>query len=137
MTAQLTEGRAVRRPLWRDRNFALFWAGQTVGELGTRMSGVAVPLLAAGPLRATVSQASLLTVLTWLPYLLCSLPAGLLADRVLGAVGGLVTGAFAAPLSRRIGTDRVTWVSMAVPGPLAALFVLLSPLRTMRDLPAT
>ncbi|WP_328338817.1 MFS transporter [Micromonospora sp. NBC_00421] len=82
MTTQLTSGRVVRRPLWRDRSFALFWGGQTVGELGTRMSGVAVPLLAAGPMRAGVFQVSLLTVLAWLPYLLFSLPAGLLADRV-------------------------------------------------------
>ncbi|MFY1586057.1 MFS transporter [Micromonospora sp. WMMD734] len=82
MTTRLTGGRAVRRPLWRDRDFVLFWAGQTVGELGTRMSGVAVPLLAAGPMRASVFQVSLLTVLAWLPYLVFALPAGLLADRV-------------------------------------------------------
>ncbi|MEH0846011.1 MFS transporter [Micromonospora sp. CPCC 205711] len=69
-------------PLWRSRNFALLWGGQTVSEVGTRISGVAVPLLAADGLRAGVFQVSMLTVLAWLPYLLFSLPAGLLADRV-------------------------------------------------------
>ncbi|MEU2638366.1 MFS transporter [Micromonospora fulviviridis] len=50
--------------------------------MGTRISGVAVPLLAAGVLDATVFQVSLLTFLAWLPYLFFSLPAGMLADRV-------------------------------------------------------
>lgn len=70
------------RPLWRSRDFALLWGGQTVSEVGTRISGVAVPLLAADTLRASVFQVALLTFLAWLPYLLFSLPAGLLADRV-------------------------------------------------------
>nr|WP_275587175.1 MFS transporter [Micromonospora terminaliae] len=60
----------------------LLWSGQTVSEVGTRVSGVAVPLLAADVLDATVFQVSLLTVLAWSPYLVFSLPAGMLADRV-------------------------------------------------------
>ncbi|MER7332341.1 MULTISPECIES: MFS transporter [unclassified Micromonospora] len=72
----------VRSSLLRDRNFGLLLAGQAVSELGTRISGVAVPLLAAGTLDAGVFQVSLLTTLAWLPYLLFSLPAGILADRV-------------------------------------------------------
>lgn len=72
----------VRPPsLLRDRNFVLLWSGQTVSELGTRIAGVAVPLLAADTLHASVFQVSLLTFLAWLPYLLVSLPAGILADR--------------------------------------------------------
>ncbi|MEU9862164.1 MFS transporter [Streptomyces sp. NPDC047971] len=72
-----------RRPtLWRSRNFLLLWSGQTVGEIGAQISTVAVPLLAAGTLDATVFQISLLTFLAWLPYLLFSLPAGMIADRV-------------------------------------------------------
>ncbi|GAA3724574.1 MFS transporter [Plantactinospora mayteni] len=85
MTQQLagpsTPGTAERVSLWRNRNFLLLWSGQTVSELGTRISGIAVPLLAANDLRASVLQISLLTALAWLPYLLFSLPAGLLADR--------------------------------------------------------
>ncbi|SCG67649.1 Predicted arabinose efflux permease, MFS family [Micromonospora echinaurantiaca] len=69
-------------PLRRSRDFGLLWGGQTVAELGTRISGVAVPLLAADTLGASVFQVSLLTFLAWLPYLLFSLPAGIVADRV-------------------------------------------------------
>ncbi|MDO3700504.1 MFS transporter [Micromonospora sp. C28SCA-DRY-2] len=73
---------ATPAPLWRSRDFGLLWGGQTVAELGTRISNVAVPLLAAGTLGASVFQVSLLTFLAWLPYLLFSLPAGIIADRV-------------------------------------------------------
>lgn len=84
MTQLLTqEALPLPRPsLWRSRNFLLLWGGQTVSEVGTRISGVTVPLLAAATLDATVFQVSLLTFLAWLPYLLFSLPAGMVADRV-------------------------------------------------------
>ncbi|MFG1778297.1 MFS transporter [Micromonospora sp. NPDC049051] len=71
-----------RSSLLRSRNFGLLLAGQTVSELGTRVSNVAVPLLAVGTLDASVLQVALLTALAWLPYLIFSLPAGILADRV-------------------------------------------------------
>ncbi|MEU4480080.1 MFS transporter [Micromonospora sp. NPDC023966] len=83
MTQQLTPPTTgTRASLWRNRNFLLLWSGQTVSEVGTRISGLAVPLLAADVLDATVFQVSLLTFLAWLPYLFFSLPAGMLADRV-------------------------------------------------------
>ncbi|MGR6318012.1 MFS transporter [Micromonospora soli] len=83
MTEQLTQDRTeTPGPLGRSRNFLLMWSGQTVSEVGTRISAVAVPLLAADVLDASVFQVSLLTALAWLPYLVFSLPAGMLADRV-------------------------------------------------------
>ncbi|TDC76965.1 MFS transporter [Micromonospora sp. KC606] len=82
MTKSLAPERVGRTPLWRRRDFALLWGGQTIGEFGARSSGVVVPLVAADTLAAGVFQVSLLTALAWLPYLLFSLPAGLVADRV-------------------------------------------------------
>ncbi|MCW3813345.1 MFS transporter [Micromonospora sp. DR5-3] len=84
MTQHLTQAPATTShpSLWRSRNFLLLWSGQTVSEVGTRVSGVAVPLLATAVLDASIFQISLLTVLAWLPYLIFSLPAGVLADRV-------------------------------------------------------
>ncbi|MFK3980393.1 MFS transporter [Micromonospora sp. NPDC050397] len=86
MTRQLTyapeNGACTPPSLWRSRDFLLLWGGQTVGEMGTRISGIAVPVLAAETLHASVFEISLLTLLAWLPYLLFSLPAGILADRV-------------------------------------------------------
>ncbi|MGN9765609.1 MFS transporter [Micromonospora sp. SD12] len=81
--ARPAAGTAPKRPsLLRSRNFGLLLAGQTLSELGTRVSNVAVPLLAVGTLDASVFQVALLTALAWLPYLIFSLPAGILADRV-------------------------------------------------------
>ncbi|MGW0207539.1 MFS transporter [Streptomyces sp. NPDC003233] len=80
--AALDHARARPVPLWRNRSFMLLWAGQSVGELGTQLAGVAVPLLAVVGLHATTFQVSVLTALGWLPFLLFSLPAGVLADRV-------------------------------------------------------
>ncbi|MFG1653249.1 MFS transporter [Micromonospora sp. NPDC049275] len=74
--------KAEPAPLWRSRNFLYLWLGQTAGELGSRVSSVALPVLAAGTLQATVFQVSLLTTLAWLPYLVFSLPAGVIADRL-------------------------------------------------------
>ncbi|MGW2607608.1 MFS transporter [Streptomyces mirabilis] len=75
-------GQADSPTVWRSRNFLLLWGGQTAAEMGSRISSVAVPLLAAETLDASIFQISLLTTLAWLPYLLISLPAGLIADRV-------------------------------------------------------
>ncbi|MFE5791330.1 MFS transporter [Streptomyces sp. NPDC056503] len=74
----------VREPrsLLRNRHFLLLWAGQTVGELGARITTVVVPLVAATTLHASAFQIALLTSFAWLPFLFFSLPAGILADRL-------------------------------------------------------
>jgi MFS family permease len=67
--------------LWRNGNFLLLWCGQGAGTLGPRVAAVALPLVALELLDASTFEASLVTFLGWLPYLLFSLPAGILADR--------------------------------------------------------
>lgn len=37
--------RTPRRPLWRNRDFLVLWGGQTVSDLGSSISGIALPLL--------------------------------------------------------------------------------------------
>ncbi|MEO3810972.1 MFS transporter [Sphaerisporangium sp. B11E5] len=70
-----------RESLWSNKNFLLLWCGQGAGALGPRVAAVALPLVALELLDAGTFEASLVTFLGWLPYLLFSLPAGLLADR--------------------------------------------------------
>jgi MFS family permease len=67
--------------LWRHRNFMLLWSGQSVGAIGPQISVIALPLYALDSLHADVFQVSLLTFFGWLPYLLFSLPAGIVVDR--------------------------------------------------------
>ena len=56
--------------LWRDRRFRSFWAGQTISELGARISELALPLIAVVALGASANQVAWLTALEWLPNLL-------------------------------------------------------------------
>lgn len=67
--------------IWSNRNFLLLWLGQGAGALGPQVALIATPLLALEVLEATTFQVSLLTFLGWLPYLVFSLPAGVVADR--------------------------------------------------------
>jgi MFS family permease len=66
--------------LWRSRDFLLLWAGQAISSVGTQISGFALPLLVLA-LTNSPAQAGLLTALQRTPYLLFSLPVGVLIDR--------------------------------------------------------
>jgi MFS family permease len=69
------------RPLWRDRNFGIFWAGQTLSAAGDSFAYVAVPLLV---LRATgsVAQMGLLTGVAGAASVCAGMAAGVLVDRL-------------------------------------------------------
>ena len=68
--------------LWRHRDFLLLWGGQTISEIGSQVTVLAVPLVAVLVLKATTLQIGLLTAAEVSAYLLVSLPAGALVDRV-------------------------------------------------------
>ncbi|MFD8816938.1 MFS transporter [Streptomyces sp. NPDC059627] len=66
--------------LRRDPRFLRFWTGQTVSQLGDRVSELALPLIAVGTLHASAAQVSWLTASIWAPNLLAVL-LGAWADR--------------------------------------------------------
>jgi MFS family permease len=77
--------RKLRHPtggLWANADFLKLWAGQSVSEVGTQISGLAIPWLAAVGLHATPFEFSLLTVLGFLPFIIFALPAGVWVDRL-------------------------------------------------------
>jgi len=77
--------RWVRRPaggLWRHADFLRLWCGQSVSELGSQISELAIPLLAAVDLHESPIEFSLLGVVGFLPFILFALPAGAWVDRV-------------------------------------------------------
>lgn len=83
--AALAAGERKRRSpfgLLRERNFRQLFLADTGSQLGTQISNLALPLAAAITLHATPFQLGVITAADSLPYLLCSLPAGALADRV-------------------------------------------------------
>ncbi|MGZ4396494.1 MAG: MFS transporter [Gaiellaceae bacterium] len=77
--------RRLRRPaggLWDNPDFVKLWTGQSISELGSQVSQLAIPLLAVTGLHATALEFSLLGVLGFLPFILFALPAGACVDRL-------------------------------------------------------
>ncbi|HLK40038.1 MAG TPA: MFS transporter [Polyangiaceae bacterium] len=75
----------LRRPtggLWSHPDFVKLWAGQSISELGSQVSQLAIPWLAAVGLHASPIEFSLLGVLGFLPFILFALPAGVWVDRL-------------------------------------------------------
>jgi MFS family permease len=68
-------------PLWRHRNFLLLWGGQTVSEMGSAITQLALPLTAVIVLRASTFEVGLLTSAATLAFALIALPAGAIVDR--------------------------------------------------------
>jgi MFS family permease len=64
------------------RDFRRFWIGQTTSKLGSSVTSVALPLVAAATLDASTFQVALLAAAAWLPWLLVGLPAGAWVDRL-------------------------------------------------------
>ncbi|WP_369174779.1 MFS transporter [Streptomyces sp. R28] len=67
--------------LWRQRDFMLLWSGQTVSEMGSAVTQVALPLVAVVALKASPFEVGLLTAATTAAFALIALPAGALVDR--------------------------------------------------------
>jgi predicted MFS family arabinose efflux permease len=68
-------------PLWRNKAYMLLWAGQTMSTLGNSATSVVYPLLVLS-LTNSPAAAGAAAALRALPYLLLSLHAGALADRL-------------------------------------------------------
>lgn len=68
-------------PAWANRNFRRLWRGSAASTLGSEVAEIALPLFALVTLSASAAQASVLRVAQFLPFLLLTLPAGLLVDR--------------------------------------------------------
>jgi MFS family permease len=73
---------ATPTTLWRHKPFLLFWTGGAVSDVGSAVSTLVLPLLAVETLRATTFQVSMIGMLGRLPFLLLTLPAGVLVDRM-------------------------------------------------------
>ena len=70
------------RSLWRHRDFRRLWSAETISQLGTQVTLLALPLIAILILRANPFEVGLLTAIEYLPFLLVGLPAGVWVDRL-------------------------------------------------------
>jgi MFS family permease len=63
-------------------DFRRLWVGESVSQLGTQVSLLAIPFIAVVTLRATAFQTGLLTAIGYAAFLLLGLPAGAWVDRM-------------------------------------------------------
>lgn len=71
-----------RGGLWRQRDFGLFWAGESISQVGNSVTIVVMPLVAIETLHASTFIVTVLNAAIWLPWLLIGVPAGAWVDRL-------------------------------------------------------
>jgi MFS family permease len=79
---ETAEQAAQPATLWRHRNFLLLWGGQTVSEMGSAVTQLALPLTAVVVLGTGTFGVGLLTSASYLAFALIALPAGAVVDRL-------------------------------------------------------
>jgi MFS family permease len=67
---------------WRNRGFLKLWAGQTVSEIGTSVTQIALPTVAVFQLHAGPFELGLLTAFSRLPFPILALPVGVWIDQL-------------------------------------------------------
>ena len=68
--------------MWRQRNFGLLWGGQTVSEIGSAVTTLALPTLAIFAFHAGPAAVGLMVASERLPFPIVALFAGAIVDRV-------------------------------------------------------
>jgi MFS family permease len=68
--------------LWRDREFLKYWTASAISDVGSQITALALPLIAALTLAATPWQMGVLTAAGTAPIVVVGLFAGVLVDRL-------------------------------------------------------
>jgi MFS family permease len=69
------------RSLWRHDDFVKLWIAETISQVGSQVTLLALPLVAIDVLQASTFQVALLGTIELLPFVLLGLPAGVWIDR--------------------------------------------------------
>ncbi len=80
--ARRSRPRGERRSVLRHPGFRGLWCAETVSQVGTQISLIAIPLTAITVLHASTFQVGALTAVEFSPFILVGLVAGALVDRV-------------------------------------------------------
>jgi MFS family permease len=78
----LIDPAAPRTSLWRNADYVKIWSAATISQMGSQVSQLALPFIAAVVLAVSPFQLSLLGMFEMLPFILFTLPAGAWLDRV-------------------------------------------------------
>lgn len=71
-----------RRGLWGDADYVKFWSGESVSQVGSQVTLLALPLVGVLTLHATPFQMGVLNASSYLPFLVLTLFVGVYLDRV-------------------------------------------------------
>ena len=71
-----------RGGLWRHGDFLKLWSAESISQLGSQITGLALPLVAVIVLDASAFAVSALVVIEFLPFILFAIPAGVWVDRL-------------------------------------------------------
>lgn len=115
--------RTMSLPRWQTRDFRLFWAGETVSELGSQVTLLALPMTAILTLNATPTWVGFVIAATWLPVIVVSPLAGLWLDRHRSRPLILVTHAARAVVLAAV--PLLAWAGMLTLPALAAVALLV------------
>jgi MFS family permease len=116
--------------LLREPAFRRLWVAQSISQLGTQVTQLALPLVAIVALQASPFEVGLLGAVEFLPFLLFTLPAGVWVDRLpkqrlmVGADLGRMIVLGAIPLAAVTGTLALWQVYVVgfVAGALSVVF---------------
>lgn len=72
----------ARRTLWRHADYMKLWSAATISLMGSQVSQLAIPIIAAVVLYSSPLEVALLGTVEMAPFILFALPAGAWLDRV-------------------------------------------------------
>src|SRR3954453_16668317 len=124
-TAITNDRAGTEDSLWHNRDFLTLWGGQSLSVLGTQVTQFALPWLVLDINHSALSVGAL-SAISFLPYLIFALPAGVIADRwnrraimlVCDAARGLLAGSI--PIAYFMGWLRL--VQLCLVAALMRLF---------------
>ena len=126
--------------LWRHPDFLKLWSATTVSQFGTQISQLALPLLAVLVLDASAFEVAVLGTVEFLPFMLFTLPAGVLVDRLrrrpILIAGDLGRAALLATIPLAYVADALTLGQLYVVGFLAGVCTVFFDVAYQSYLPA-
>ena len=106
--------------LWRHPDFLKLWSAETISQVGSQVTGLALPLVAIITLDVSAFEVALLGVVEFAPFILVSLPAGVWVDRLprrpILIVGDLGRAALLATIPIAYAVDALTIWQLYVVG---------------------
>ena len=126
--------------LWRHPDFLKLWSAETISQVGSQVTGLALPLVAIITLDVSAFEVALLGVIEFAPFILISLPAGVWVDRLprrpILIIGDLGRAALLATIPIAYAVDALTIWQLYVVGFLFGVLTVFFDVAYQSYLPA-